>query len=120
MRWKTKRTNEFKKWWEALTRLEKRQVATSIEELRQTGPILGRPLVDSVNGSRYPNMKELRVTRTIRVFFAFDPRRMAVLLIGGDKTGRTARFYRQMILKADKAYDAHLRQINEEVLRDGR
>ena len=47
-------------------------------------------------------MKEMRATQTIRVFFAFDPRRMAVLLIGGDKAGRTKRFYRQMVSKADK------------------
>jgi len=74
----------------------------------------GRPYVDSVKGSRYLNMKELRPTPTIRIFFAFDPRRMAVLLIGGDKAGKTKRFYRQMISKADKVYDAHLRRIKEE------
>ena len=78
------------------------------------GPNAGRPYVDSVKGSRYLNMKELRATPTIRVFFAFDPRRRAMLLIGGDKAGKTKRFYRQMISKADQIYDAHLRRIKEE------
>ena len=64
-------------------------------------------------------MKELRATRTIRVFFAFDPRRVAMLLIGGDKAGKTKRFYRQMVSKADQIYDAHLRRIKKEGSRDG-
>jgi hypothetical protein len=64
-------------------------------------------------------VKELRAAPTIRVFFAFDPRRMAVLLIGGDKAGKGKRFYRQMIPKADKIYDAHLRRIREESSKNG-
>lgn len=58
-------------------------------------------------------MKELRATRTVRIFFAFDPRRVAILPIGGDKAGKTKRFYRQMISKADRIYDAHLRRITK-------
>lgn len=65
-------------------------------------------------------MKELRATQTIRVFFAFDPRRVAILLIGSDKSGKTKRFYRQMISKADKIYDLHLRHITKGVSNDGR
>lgn len=53
-------------------------------------------------------MKELRVTQTMRIFFAFDPRRVAILLIGGDKAGKTKRFYKRMIPVADGIYDAHL------------
>jgi hypothetical protein len=67
-----------------------------------------------VKGSKFLNMKELRPTRTLRVFFAFDPRRAAVLLIGGDKAGKTKRFYGQMIAKADTIYESHLRRIEEE------
>jgi hypothetical protein len=113
MRWSTERTREFKEWWATLAKPEKRRVIASLEELRSAGPNARRPLVDTVKGSRYINMKELRPTDTIRVFFAFDPRRKAVLLIGGDKAGKTKRFYRQMISKADKIYDAHLQRIRE-------
>jgi hypothetical protein len=94
MRWKSERTHEFEEWWETLTELEQNEVFSSIELLEETGPSTGRPSVDSVKGSRHSNLKELRATRTIRVFFAFDPRRVAILLIGGDKAGKTKRFYR--------------------------
>src|SRR4029077_605014 len=119
MRWATKRTDEFNEWWETLIDVESTKGGVSIEELEEAGPNKGRPLIDSVKGSKHPNMKELRVTRTIRVFFAFDPGRKAVLLIGGDKAGRTKRFYRQMITKADKIYDAHLRRVEEGVSSNG-
>jgi hypothetical protein len=120
MRWKTEGTREFKEWWETLPESEQRQIIFCVEVLREEGPNAGRPYVDSVKGSRYLNMKELRPTSTIRVFFAFDPRRMAVLLIGGDKRGKSKRFYRQMISKADKIYDAHLRRIEEEQVKNER
>ena len=113
MRWKTERIEEFDGWWGTLSEPESRRVAISIERLEALGPNAGRPLVDTVKGSRYLNMKELRATKTIRVFFAFDPRRKAVLLIGGDKAGKTRRFYRQMIAKADEIYDAHLNSTKE-------
>ncbi len=119
MRWSTEPTDEFSKWFASLTRFEQQKVGASIEDLKEMGPSCGRPLVDTVRGSNHANMKELRATRTIRVFFAFDRRRKAVLLIGGDKAGKTRRFYRQMITKADKIYDAHLRRIDEEASKDG-
>jgi hypothetical protein len=53
-------------------------------------------------------MKELRVGKSIRVFFAFDPHQVAILLIGGDKAGKTKRFYKQMVRKADRIYKEHL------------
>lgn len=114
------RTGEFERWWAALTEAEKAKVDASIEKLEITGPKAGRPLVDTVKGSRFPNMKELRPTQTIRVFFALDRRRMAVLLIGGDKAGKSKRFYRQMIAKADGSYDAHLRRISKGATENGR
>jgi hypothetical protein len=119
MRWRTERTDEFRKWWVRLTELERRQVAASIQKLEKVGPNAGRPLVDTVKGSRHLNMKELRPSQTIRVFFAFDPRRTAVLLIGGDKAGKTKRFYRQMVSRADKIYDGHLRRIEKGASRNG-
>jgi hypothetical protein len=119
MRWKMERTDEFEEWWETLTELEQNEVATSIEVLEETGPATGRPTVDSVKGSRHPNMKELRATRTVRVFFAFDPRRVAILLIGGDKAGKTKRFYRQMVPKADRIYDTHLQRFRKGATNNG-
>lgn len=83
--------------WEALSDSEQRKIVASVEALQELGPTAGRPLVDSVEGSRHSNMKELRVTQTMRIFFAFDPLRVAILLIGGDKAGKTKRFYKRMI-----------------------
>lgn len=71
-----------------------------------------------INGSRHPNMKELRTQsagKPIRSFFAFDPRRSAILLIGGDKTG-DARFYDRMIRIADRLYDIYLSELRKEGL----
>jgi hypothetical protein len=80
--------------------------------LQQVGPHLGRPRVDTLDGSRHFNMKELRFRAAggeWRVAFAFDPRRAAILLAAGDKSGGSQkRFYRQLIVKADKRFDAHL------------
>lgn len=118
MRWKTERTAEFEEWWRSLTRVERKEVLSAIETLEESGPILGRPLVDSVKGSNYPNLKELRPNRTVRIFFAFDPRRVAVLLLGGDKSGRTKRFYPQMIARADKIYEAHIRSLGKRASSD--
>jgi hypothetical protein len=106
--WGAERTDEFDSWWQTLTDPEQRKVVASVEALQELGPSAGRPLVDSVEGSRHSNMKELRVTQTMRIFFAFDPRRVAILLIGGDKAGKTKRFYKRMISQADRIYDEHL------------
>ena len=80
--------------------------------LEQFGPQLGRPRVDTLKGSRYANMKELRFDAADgvwRVAFAFDPKRNAILLIAGDKSGGgEKRFYRQLIAKADERFDDHL------------
>jgi len=123
MSWEAERTPEFDEWWEALSDREQRHVVASVEALEELGPSAGRPLVDSVNGSKHPNMKELRIGRTIRVFFAFDPRRIAILLIGGDKAGRTKRFYKQMVREADRIYQEHLNtpraREHEEMENDG-
>src|SRR4029077_8990401 len=83
--------------------------------LEQFGPQLGRPRVDTLNGSRRANMKELRFDApegVWRVAFAFDPNRKAILLVAGDKSGSSERrFYRQLIEKADQRLDAHVARI---------
>jgi hypothetical protein len=120
MRWDTERTDEFDDWWKTLTTPEQETVGVALAKLELLGPGGGRPLIDSIAGSRHSNMKELRATQTIRVFFAFDARRKAVLLIGGDKAGKTKRFYRQLVSRADKIYDAHLRHLRKGALENGR
>ncbi len=86
--------------------------------LQQFGPRLGRPRVDTLNGSRHANMKELRFSVADgewRVAFAFDTKRKAVLLVAGDKSGGgEKRFYRGLIRKADERFDAHLARLRKE------
>jgi len=109
-------TDEFGAWWNGLNSSEQTSVRESVEFLAEAGPKLGRPDVDTLKGSKFPNMKELRVQhqgRPYRVFFAFDPRRTAMLLVGGDKTGKK-RFYEEMVPKADTIYAEHLREIERE------
>ncbi|MGD0568971.1 MAG: type II toxin-antitoxin system RelE/ParE family toxin [Candidatus Sulfotelmatobacter sp.] len=116
MEWSVEFTDEFEVWWESLTMEGQEDIRASISVLRQRGPNLGRPHVDSVTGSRYPNMKELRTQhagRPYRTLFAFDPRRVAILLIGGDKTGNN-RWYEEFVPRADRIYAEHLKQIVEE------
>ena len=89
-----------------------------IELLEQFGPQLGRPRADTLNGSRHANMKELRFDAADGVWrfaFAFDPKRRAIVLCGGDKSGGgEKRFYRQLIDKADERFDAHLAVIKKQ------
>jgi hypothetical protein len=85
--------------------------------LEQFGPRLGRPHVDTLQGSRHGNMKELRFTAADgvwRVAFAFDPDRCAILLVAGDKSGGSQkRFYKQLIEKADRRFESHLARLRK-------
>ena len=89
------------------------------EFLQQFGPQLGRPRVDTLNGSRHANMKKLRFSAADgewRVAFAFDPKRKAILLVAGDKSGASERrFYRGMIRKADHRFDGHLAGLGKDL-----
>ena len=86
--------------------------------LKQFGPELGRPRVDTLNGSQHANMKELRFDAAggvWRVAFAFDPKRRAILLVAGDKSGVGSRqSYRRLIRKADDRFDGHLARVRDE------
>jgi hypothetical protein len=116
--WDVEFTDEFGQWWDGLDESEQEALARSVELLRRVGPALGRPHVDTVKGSRHSNLKELRTQcagRPFRTFFAFDPRRSAILLIGGDKTGDD-RFYQRMVPLADTLYDTHLEELRKEGL----
>ncbi|MGH3293239.1 MAG: type II toxin-antitoxin system RelE/ParE family toxin [Trebonia sp.] len=93
------------------------QVIAALRELRDQGPALGRPLADTVRGSRHKNMKELRPGSAgrseIRILFAFDLERQAVLLVAGDKAGRWQRWYRRAISIADDRFDEHIEMLRK-------
>ena len=93
-------------------------ILTVTRLLQQFGPQLGRPQVDTLNGSRHANMKELQFAAAggqWRVAFAFDPVRRAVLLVAGDKAGSgERRFYRALIRRADERFDRHLARLADE------
>ncbi|TWU59628.1 type II toxin-antitoxin system RelE/ParE family toxin [Crateriforma conspicua] len=114
--WEIEYTDEFGDWWDTLTEREQNAISMSVDLLASKGPQLERPHVDTLNGSQFGNMKELRTRlgpNHFRTFFAFDPRRCAILLIAGNKTGDD-RFYETMIPIADRLYEQHLEEIEEE------
>lgn len=118
--WEVEYTDEFEAWWETLDAHAQEAIAHDVEVLATIGPGLGRPTVDTVHGSRFANMKELRTQcdgQPLRTFFAFDPRRCAILLIGGAKSG-DRRFYERLIPEADRLYQEHLDEIAREGLGD--
>ena len=86
-----------------------------IEAIEQEGPHLGRPRVDTLNGSKHKNMKEIRFKQSDGVWrfaFAFDPSRQAIIFCGGNKSGGSEKFfYKELIAKADRRFDAHLESI---------
>ena len=96
----------------------RREMTAIIGLLAKFGPQLKRPHADTLNGSDYANMKELRFRAdggVWRVAYAFDPKRQAVLLVAGDKSGGSEkRFYRQLIRKADERFDTYLEQLKED------
>lgn len=113
--WTVDKTSEVEEWILGLNKNAKEAILTRLLVLRNIGPGLGRPHVDSVYGSKHGNMKELRIKSKrseYRIFFAFDPTRSAILLIGGDKSG-AKRFYSEMIKKADELYDLHLENLEK-------
>ena len=110
--WSVATTEHFDEWFADLDEQGQAETIAKVELLKLFGPRLARPHADTLNGSKHPNMKELRAdtkAQVLRIAFAFDPSRSAILLVGGDKTGVSSRqFYRQFITKADALYDDHL------------
>jgi len=114
--WQVDYTDEFRSWFDSLEN-EKAvaSIRAAVRVLRDEGPTLGRPLVDTVENSAYANMKELRPLGTsIRILFAFDPRRAAILLVGGDKAGEWNAWYVEHIPIADTIYAEHIRTLEME------
>jgi hypothetical protein len=115
--WRVEFTDEFGAWWETLDDSTHDSIDFSVSLVEQYGPGLGRPHADSVAGSKH-SLKELRVQhrgKPYRIFFAFDPRRSAILLIGGCKAG-DKRFYKRMVPLADKLYEIYLAELRKEGL----
>jgi hypothetical protein len=113
MAWDVELTQECEAWWNTLTQAEQESVGHGFDLLAELGPALSRPHADTLNGTRYPNLKELRVQhegRPYRVLYAFDPRRVALLLLGGDKTG-DGRWYEKAIPQAEQIYAKHLEEL---------
>ncbi len=117
MPWDVEASDEFKAWYDGLDVAERASVAESVDLLEEYGPSLGRPYADTLKGSRFPNMKELRVQhqgKPYRILFAFDPRRSAYLILGGDKTGDT-NWYLDAIRRADAIYALYLKELAREL-----
>ena len=115
MPWEVEFTDQFAEWWDELAEEEQDAVTAAVQVLERRGPGLGRPLVDTIKQSRHKNMKELiPPASAIRVLFAFDPRRAAILLIGGNKSGAWGGWYDRMVPVADDLFDEHLRDLETE------
>lgn len=121
MAWEVEYTDEFGDWWYGLSEGEQESVRASVKLLQDYGPTLGYPHSSKIKGSRHSHMRELRPQHAgnpIRVLYAFDPRRCAMLLIGGDKTGND-RWYEENVPVADRLYDEHLETLKKEALENG-
>jgi len=109
--WEIERTDQLAEWINSLDDDAREAILKNLIILKEIGPKLGRPYVDTIKQSRHKNMKELRTQnkmRLFRIFFTFDLERKAILLIGGDKRG-DKRFYEKMIPIADDLYDDHMK-----------
>lgn len=121
MLWEIEYTDDFRVWWDSLSEDEQEDVAASVLLLEGQGPNLRFPYSSGINGSRHGHMRELRTQsaeRPLRTLYAFDPRRSAILLIGGDKSGDD-RWYDTNVPIADRLYDEHLEQLRKEGLING-
>jgi hypothetical protein len=121
MTWNVEYTDEFGAWWASLSEAEQVAIAASVQLLEARGPSLGFPHSSGIQLSRHGHMRELRSQcegRPIRTLYAFDPRRVAILLIGGDKTGDD-RWYERFVPLADRLYDEHLEELHREGTGDG-
>lgn len=118
MAWNVEYTDEFGTWYDALREEIQDDIDRMVGVLEARGPQLPFPYSSGIEGSRHDHMRELRVQsggKPIRIFYAFDPRRTAILLIGGDKTG-DKRFYESMIPVVDRLYGDYIAELRKEGL----
>ena len=122
MAWVVEFTDEFSAWWDTLDEEEQKSVAVAVTLLEERGAMLPFPHSSGVKGSRISHMRELRIQHCgdpHRVLYAFDPRRTAILLVGGSKAGDD-RWYEVNVPIADAIYEQHLKQLRKERLIDGK
>jgi hypothetical protein len=118
MAWDVEGTDTLADWFVQLSEDEQVDVGRVVELLVEHGPSLPFPYSSGIHGSRHRHMRELRIQhagRPYRVLYAFDPRRAAILLLGGDKTGQD-RWYEQHVPVADDLYDEYLAALTKEGL----
>ena len=116
MKWEVEYTDEFEGWWNHLNDAEQDSVQATVMLLGEDGPHLGFPHTSDIKGARHGNLRELRVQhagKPYRVLYAFDPRRCAILLIGGAKAGQ-GRWYLENVPLAERLYDEHLETLEKE------
>lgn len=117
MSWNVRFHDEFDAEFAALAEDVQDNLLAAAKAVQIAGPKAGRPHVDTLNGSKHANMKELRFTahggrEVWRAAFAFDPDRAAIVLVAGEKQGRNQQlFYKRLIKIADRRFDSHLRQV---------
>lgn len=115
--WTIKTTDRFDRWFTSLNDTDRACVLAALLVLREKGPGLSRPYADTLKGSRYSNMKELRIQsrgNPIRAFFAFDPARTGIVLCAGNKVGSEKRFYDEMLPVADWEFTNWLNTLQKE------
>ncbi|PRD15359.1 type II toxin-antitoxin system RelE/ParE family toxin [Pantoea coffeiphila] len=115
--WTIKTTDRFDRWFTSLDDTDRACVLAALLVLREKGPGLSRPYADTLKGSRYSNMKELRIQSRgypIRAFFAFDPARTGIVLCAGNKVGSEKRFYEEMLPVADWEFTNWLNTLKKE------
>ncbi|MCQ6553517.1 type II toxin-antitoxin system RelE/ParE family toxin [Streptomyces sp. C10-9-1] len=112
--WDIRITDDCRAWFKALDERSKGLVVDAIDRLAEEGPGIGRPLVDRLEGSLVHNLKELRPGSAgrseVRIVFAFDPWRSAILLLGGDKSGNWSGWYKRAIPRAEELYAEYLKE----------
>ena len=116
MAWEVEFTDEFEEWWHTLSETEQGKVDARVSLLMEHGPHLGFPFSSKVRMSRFPEMRELRAQAggdPLRVLYAFDGRRVAILLIAGDKTGDD-RWYEKNVPVADRLFARHMGMVMKE------
>ncbi|MBM1117002.1 MULTISPECIES: type II toxin-antitoxin system RelE/ParE family toxin [Klebsiella] len=114
--WMIKTTDTFERWFTSLNDTDRARVLAALLVLREKGPGLSRPYADTLRGSRYSNMKELRIQsrgEPIRAFFAFGPARTGIVLCAGNKVGNEKRFYDEMLPVAEREFTNWLKTFKE-------
>jgi hypothetical protein len=114
--WEVEYTDEFEQWWETLTEDAQVDITAHVGLLEHHGPNLTFPYSSGIINAKASHMRELRVQHNgqpYRVLYAFDPRRYAILLMGGNKMG-DKRWYKKYVAIADKLYEQHVEMLIEE------